>query len=124
MSWVGFSFQSITWFELYLSERRFQASIKNKHSNVANTNCGVPQGSILGPLLFLLYVNGMSQTVDCKLFLYADYPCLVYQKRDAKAFDTKLQTFQIFVIGLSITNIAFIFGKTKLNAYCLGQKSK
>ena len=124
MSWVGFSFQSITWFELYLSERRFQASIKNKHSNVINTNCGVPQGSILGPLLFLLYVNGMSQTVDCKSFLYADYPCLVYQKRDAKAFDTKLQTFQIFVIGLSITNVAFILGKTKLNTYCLGRKSK
>ena len=101
MSSAGFSFQSITWFELYLSNR-FQVSIKNKYSNVANINCGVPQGSILGPLLFLLYVNDMPQAVDGELFLYADDSCLVYQHRDAKAIETKLNN--VFEIGLSIAN--------------------
>ena len=65
--------QSITWFESYFSNRRFQVHIKNKYSNVANINSGVPQRSILGPLLFLLYVNDMSQAAGCELFL------LVYQ---------------------------------------------
>ena len=74
---VGFSFQSITWFGLYLSNRRFQVNIKNKYSTVANINCGVPHRSILGPLLFLLYANDMSQTVDCELLLYTDDSCLV-----------------------------------------------
>ena len=90
MSSTGFSSQSITWFGSYLSNRRFQVNIKNKYSNVTNINCGVPQGSILGPLLFLLYVNDMPQAVDCELFLYADDSCLVYQHRDVKAIDTKL----------------------------------
>ena len=105
MSLAGFSCQSITWFESYLSNRRFQVSIKNKYSNVANINCGVPQGSILGPLLFLLYVNDMPQAVDCELFLYADDSCLVYQHRDAKEIETKLNKnfSRVFAIGLSIT---------------------
>ena len=90
MSLAGFSCQSITWFESYLSNRRFQVNIKNKYSNVANINCGVPQGSILGPLLFLLYVNDMPQAVDCELFLYTDDSYLMYQHRDFKAIKTKL----------------------------------
>ena len=72
MSSIGFSSQSITWFGSYLSNRRFQVNIKNKYSNVANINCGVPQGSILGPLLFQIYVNDMPHVADCELFLYAD----------------------------------------------------
>ena len=51
---------------------------------------GVPQGSILGPLLFLLYVNDMKQAVDCDLFLYADDSCLVYQYKDVKAIERNL----------------------------------
>ena len=50
----------------------------------------LPEGSILGSLLFLLYVNDIPQAVDCELFLYADDSCLLYQHRDFKAFDTKL----------------------------------
>ena len=45
---------------------------------------GVPQGSILGPLLFLLCVNDMKQAADCDLFLYANNSCLVYQHKDLK----------------------------------------
>ena len=50
----------------------------------AKVDCGVPQGSILEPLLFVLYVNDMKQAVDCDLFHYADDSCLVYQHKDVK----------------------------------------
>ena len=40
--------------------------------------CGVPQGLILGPLIFLLFVNNMSQSIDCDLLLYANDSCLVF----------------------------------------------
>ena len=69
---LGFSNHSIKWLQSYLSGRRFRVNIKSKYSSTAKIECGVPQGSILGPLLFLLYVNDMKQAVDCDLFLYVD----------------------------------------------------
>ena len=42
-------------------------------------SCGVVQGSILGPLLFLIYVNDMSQAVNSNLLLYADDSCLEHK---------------------------------------------
>ena len=69
---LGFSNYSVKWFQSYLSDRSFRVKIKSKYSSTAKTECEVPQGSILQPLLFLLYVNDMKQAVDCHLFLYAD----------------------------------------------------
>ena len=72
MSALRFFDRSINWFQLFLSNIRFRVNIQDKYSCIAKIDCGVPQGSILGPLLFLLYVNDMKQAVDCDLFLYAE----------------------------------------------------
>ena len=52
----GTAFQ---WFESYLSDRRQCVSIDGHDSGFAVIKCGVPQGSILGPILFLLYINDL-----------------------------------------------------------------
>ena len=65
MSALRFSKHSINWFESYLLNRSFRVNIKNKSSCTAKIDSGVPQGSILGSLLFLLFVNDMNQAVDC-----------------------------------------------------------
>ena len=68
-------------------------NLKERYRGIFTTakiECGVPQGSILGPLLFLLYVNDMKQAVDCDLFLYADDSCLVYQNKDASKIEQNL----------------------------------
>ena len=87
MASLGFSNHSIKWFQSYLSGRRFRVNIKNKYSSTAKIECGVPQGSILGQVLFLLYVNDIKQAVDCDLFLYADDSCLVYQHKDVSKIE-------------------------------------
>ena len=52
--------------------RHFTAEFTNWVPTFANISCNVPQDSILGPLLFLIYVNDMSQDEVSELYLYAD----------------------------------------------------
>ena len=61
--------------------------MENAYSDKASITCDVPQGSILGPLLFLIYINDMPQDVDSEFLLYADDPCLFFQRRDIKTIE-------------------------------------
>ena len=74
---IGFSKRSVLWFKSYLFNRPFLVNLGKKFSQPASVSCDVPQGSILGPILFLMYVNYMSQAAKCDLFLYDDDSYLV-----------------------------------------------
>ena len=82
MKHLGFSKEATLWFKSYLSNRKFKVHINKAFSESGNLLCEVPQGSILGPLLFLLYINDMPQAIDCELLLYADDTCLIFQNKD------------------------------------------
>jgi hypothetical protein len=90
MSFLGFSKATISWYESYLTNRTFLVNVENDFSSSGDLSCGVPQGSILGPLIFLLYVNDMSNSVDYDLLLYADDSCLVFTGPDVKTIEENL----------------------------------
>ena len=73
---------AVQWFNSYLSGRQQLVNITDTNSDFRNVLCGVPQGSILGPLLFLVYVNDMKAAVKCKLLLYADDSALLVSGKD------------------------------------------
>ena len=56
----------------FLSNRRLQVVLDGKSSQEYPVNAGVPQGSILGPTLFLLYINDLPDDVICNVAIYAD----------------------------------------------------
>ena len=65
----------------FLSNRRLQVVLDGKSSQEHPVNAGVPQGSILGPTLFLLYINDLPDDVICNIAIYADDTTL-YSKCD------------------------------------------
>ena len=68
----------LKWFESYLTGRTQYVAFNGTNSDVHYVKCGVPQGSILGPLLFILYMNDIC-SVSKLLFtlLYADDTCVL-----------------------------------------------
>jgi hypothetical protein len=60
------------WIQDYLSNRMIRVVINGQNAPWADTNAGVPQGSILGPLLFLVYINDVVENVESDINLFAD----------------------------------------------------
>ena len=76
---------SSDWFKSYPSDRNQYVSINAYESGLFTVNCGVPQGSVLGPLLFLLYMNFLNQAIKfCKVHHFADGTNLLYLNNSIK----------------------------------------
>ena len=72
-------------------------------------SCGIPQGSMLGPLLFLLYINHVKEACSCRLFLYADDSTLLVSHNSKTMLESILST--------ELTNIRKWFGDDKLSLH-------
>ena len=68
----GISSQIFCLISSFLSNRRLRVVLDGKSSQEYAVNAGVPQGSILGPTLFLLYINDLPDNVICNIAIYAD----------------------------------------------------
>ena len=113
---IGFSKRTVNWFKSYISNRSFKVNLGNNFSQPASVSCEVSQGYILGPLLFLIYVNDMSQAVKCQLFLYADDSCLVCQHKCINEIEKQL--------NVDFSNICDWFVHNKLSIHFDEDKAK
>ena len=60
------------WIQAFLANRTQQVIVRGKYSDIAQVQSGVPQGSVLGPCLFLFYINDLPQNLSSPVRLFAD----------------------------------------------------
>ena len=62
----------LTWIEAFLKDRKQRVIVNSQHSNWTEVTSGIPQGSVLGPILFLIYINDIEDSVKSTIRLFAD----------------------------------------------------
>ena len=84
---MGITGKLLNWFKNYLQDRKQKVVMNGTSSNWRSITAGVPQGSILGPLIFLVYINDLADQVESNIRLYADDASLyiTYQNPDEAA---------------------------------------
>ena len=96
------------WIESYLSDRKQHVVFNQKTSFVGNIVCGVPQGSILGPLLFLIYINDLPLSSPTSHFIiFADDTNILFSHKDPDQLET--------LINKELNNISNWFKLNKLS---------
>ena len=79
---------ALEWFKNYLTNRSQIVKLKNNLSNKEKIICGVPQGSVLGPLLFFIYMNDIYKSSEILYFiLFADDTNIFYSHKNIKTLN-------------------------------------
>ena len=94
-------------------------------SSPLKLTCEVPQGSILVPLFFLLYVNNMPSAIDCNLFLFADDSAILVSHKE-KSEEERLLSVELLNLSSWLTNnkLSLHHGKTELILFSVQRQTK
>ena len=114
MEHYGIRGTALSWFQSYLSNRKQFVSINGHSSSLTDISCGVPKGSVLGPLLCLIYINDLPNSSQfLSFFLFAD-DTNIYCDSDNLQFLTKKINRELKKVKLWLDSnqLALNIGKT------------
>ncbi len=112
------------WFANYLNGRKQIVDYHGMLSATKSVNVGVPQGSILGPFLFVLHVNDLpNATCHCSVLMYADDTVLFCSGRDASAIENKLNN-EVSLLGTWLRDKRLFLNTVKTESMLIGIQAK
>ena len=122
---IGLRGVANTWIKSYLENRSQCVILNGVTSNSKNITCGVPQGSILGPLLFLVYINDMHNASEkCAVHHFADDTNLLFSHKDPRTIQKVMNKELVYLfqwlcanrLSLNVVKTEFIlFQPPKIN---------
>ncbi|PIK35151.1 putative RNA-directed DNA polymerase from mobile element jockey-like [Apostichopus japonicus] len=119
---MGVSHQVLCWVDAFLSDREQSVVVNGSRSNPSKVTSGVPQGSVLGPILFLAYINDIGNAVSSGVRLFAD-DCVCYRVIDDVSDGHQLQE-DINILGQWAKDWGMSFQPVKCNIMTITRKRK
>ena len=113
----GINIKLIQWIQDFLTGRGQFVSVDGAKSPLCKIWSGVPQGSVLGPLLFLLYVNDLPDLIDSECRLFADDTLLFNSRTNMAVLQKDLMTLQKYANDWQLS-----FNVTKCAVLSIGEK--
>ena len=90
LNYYGIRDKNLNWITYFLGNRQQQVLLNGIASSKLSIDSGVPQGTVLDPTLFLLFINDLPEHVNCNVRLYAD-DCLLYRNVNNQSDSELLQ---------------------------------
>ena len=124
MNKYGIRGTALEWIKSYLSERKQFVYFNGINSSEQNIVCGIPQGSILGPLFFLIYINDIARVSKLLFFLlFADDTNIFITGKDINTITHTLnQELKKLLIWLQVNKLSINIDKTKYIIFSLRKK--
>ena len=121
---LGFDTETLSWFQDYFTNREQLTSVNGYLSESRPVESGVPQGSILGPLLFILTLNDLHKSIrKCSLSLYADDTCIYFASKDPSSLQKTINK-DLESLAEWFSNNQLLLNVGKCQFMLIGSKAK
>ena len=121
---LGVRGRALAWFDNYLSGRTQSVSVNGTYSDTSDLLLGVPQGFVLGPLLFIVFISDLPSVVHrCKIVLYVDDTALFFAGRNIQTIQSALQE-DLNAVGEWFSLNRLLVNCDKTNVMLFGSKQR